>query len=821
MDYHLADKLVNEITEKLKTVSTGKTSMKASSIFKKLGFTSRRNSSLIDYLAQNIYAAEIAINDVDKLKSITKNGDQIITFYNQVDNVFAGQIEISKEHNTGFGPEEHQVAAINNLNQYKDADDFATILVLPTGGGKTFTASYWLGKNVLDKGGKVLWIAHRHSLIDQAMEGFKKVANKSVYSHMDKVKFRQISGLHDKSVKIQEDDQLVIAGIQSLNYALPSIEKWIEKNDVTLVIDEAHHSIASSYLKIIQAIKKHNNGKIKLIGLTATPTRINDEEEAKLWTLYKNKKAYEIGLDELINKGFLAKPNFIPIKTKIDFISELELSDEQVQSIIEKDDIAKGLGKDIVKKISENSKRNDFIVNHYLQHKEEYGKTLVFAIDVLNAIALAKLFNAQGVSSDFVISSTADFQGNNQSSSENKAKIEKFEKGEIEVLVNVQIMTEGTDIPSIETIFLTRPTNSKTLMTQMIGRGLRGTKAGGTKEANIVSFIDDWQDKIYWGNAEEILISANLDLDVKSPAYKKMVKQLVSVDLLEQFILSQSQEFEDFFDHTDFSYFLPLGFYHFDVMYEGENEANITKNVSILVYDSMQMSYERLMADLESVVKYTKGKSSQEVFDYVISNYFNNIPQLPTVKKENIIDLLHYFSETSKKPSFITFEDREKYDLDVIAEPLANIDSDKERRAAINKLFDENETIREFYKDRGVFKKLIDKVVLKLNDPETYSYTPDVNVDYEKVDLGDKSLQEIKSENYQYYTYLRETTFLKSLKDFDGEKLFTCQGKNCKVHSKRKGMFQIDHIVSRHKNGKTTLENLQVLCVNCNRKKSA
>ena len=281
MDYHLADKLVNEITEKLKTVSTGKTSMKASSIFKKLGFYARRKSDLIDYLEQNLYAAQIAVNNIENLKSITRNGDQIITFYNQVDNVFAGQIEISKEHNTGFGPEEHQVAAINNLNQYKDADDFATILVLPTGGGKTFTASYWLGKNVLDKGGKVLWIAHRHSLIDQAMEGFKKVANKSVYSHMDKVKFRQISGLHDKSVKIQEDDQLVIAGIQSLNYALPSIEKWIEKNDVTLVIDEAHHSIASSYLKIIQAIKKHNNGKIKLIGLTATPTRINDEEEAK------------------------------------------------------------------------------------------------------------------------------------------------------------------------------------------------------------------------------------------------------------------------------------------------------------------------------------------------------------------------------------------------------------------------------------------------------------------------------------------------------------------------------------------------------------
>ena len=94
-------------------------------------------------------------------------------------------------------------------------------------------------------------------------------------------------------------------------------------------------------------------------------------------------------------------------------------------------------------------------------------------------------------------------------------------------------------------------------------------------------------------------------------------------------------------------------------------------------------------------------------------------------------------------------------------------------------------------------------------------------INYELVDLGDKSLHEIKGDNYKYYTYLRENTFLKSLKDFDGEKLFTCQAKNCKVHSKTKGVFQIDHIISREKKGKTILENLQVLCVSCNRKKSA
>ena len=821
MDIHLADKLTESIKSKLETASAGKTSMLTSSIFKKLGFTSKRNTGLLEYFSESLYGNQIAVDHPEKLLSVSKSGANSITFYNRVDNVFAGEIEISPKYSTGFGPEEHQIKAMKKMDRFSGADDFAAILVLPTGGGKTFTASYWLAKNVLDKGGKVLWLAHRHSLIDQAMEAFKKVSNRSVFSNVDKIKFRLISGLHDKSVKIQDSDQLVIAGVQSVNYALPTIEKWLAKNDVTLVIDEAHHSIAPTYLKLINSIKKQRNNKVKLLGLTATPTRINDEEEAKLWTLYKDRKVYEIGLDELINKGFLAKPNFIPVKTNVDFISEFELSEDQIKAIIEKDDIAKGLGTNIVKKIAENSQRNEFIVNHYVKNKHKYGKTLVFAMDVLNAIALNKLMKAKGVKSDFVISSATDFQGNNNSSKANQEIIEKFSKGDLDVLVNVQIMTEGTDIPSIQSIFLTRPTNSKTLMTQMIGRGLRGEKAGGTKEAHIVSFVDEWQDKIYWGNAEEILISANLDLDTKSNAYRKMVKQLVSINLLEQFILSQSQEFEDFFDHTEFGYFLPLGFYHFDVEYPGENEESTAKNVSILVYDSMESSYLALMDNLEGIARKAEKMSDQNLLEYLLETYFQNIPQIPTVKKDNIRDLINYYITNKKKPAYVTFEDRDAYNLDHLAEPLADIDSEKARKIAIEELYDNHPKLQDFYKEYAIFKKLIDKVLLKLKDPETYSYTPDVNIDFEKIEIGDKSMGEIKTLNFQYYTFLKEKTFAKALKDFDGEKYYCCQNKKCKTKSRSKHRFQIDHITPREKKGKTILENLQVLCVSCNRKKGA
>lgn len=72
------------------------------------------------------------------------------------------------------------------------------------------------------------------------------------------------------------------------------------------------------------------------------------------------------------------------------------------------------------------------------------------------------------------------------SNADNERKIEAYRNGEIQVLINVNILTEGTDLPKTHTVFLTRPTVSTTLMTQMVGRALRGLKAGGTKEAYIV-----------------------------------------------------------------------------------------------------------------------------------------------------------------------------------------------------------------------------------------------------------------------------------------------------------------------------------------------
>ena len=78
----------------------------------------------------------------------------------------------------------------------------------------------------------------------------------------------------------------------------------------------------------------------------------------------------------------------------------------------------------------------------------------------------------------------------------NAKTLEKFRNGELDVLVNIRMLTEGTDVPNVNTVFLTRQTTSRILLTQMIGRALRGTEFDGTPEAYIVPFVDEWNHKI-------------------------------------------------------------------------------------------------------------------------------------------------------------------------------------------------------------------------------------------------------------------------------------------------------------------------------------
>lgn len=124
---------------------------------------------------------------------------------------------------------------------------------------------------------------------------------------------------------------------------------------------------------------------------------------------------------------------------------------------------------------------------------------------------------------------SADDRNRRKESDNSKAFLD-FKEGRLDVLINVKMLTEGTDVPDVQTVFLTRQTTSRILLTQMVGRGLRGQEFGGTEKAYIVSFIDDWTHRIDWASFDPLNPG---EADESTPDYgKRPPIQLASIDLV-------------------------------------------------------------------------------------------------------------------------------------------------------------------------------------------------------------------------------------------------------------------------------------------------
>ena len=388
----------------------------------------------------------------------------------QVD--YAGHIQV----NRGTNPRElyaHQNEAIKALNRTNQLP-FEGLLVLPTGGGKTLTAVHWLLRNFIDKRKKVLWIAHRHELLDQAAETLQFSAYSSILGNTDNFRYRVISGhpKHDRPVNIEPTDDILIASKDSLNSGLSHlINNWVNHTDtILLVVDEAHHATAKTYRKLISSIKQNfeSRGKansFRMLGLTATPFRTDEGEKGLLKKVFPNDIIFSEHLRTLITRGILSEPVFENFETNLDF--HQELTDNDIRAIENFDKIPKR----VAEKIAISKVRNQRIVQHYINNREKYKPLLVFAIDVAHAVALNALFRSKGVESEFVVGKIADLDtGGTISPKDNSEKIKRFRAGEIEVLINVEMLTEGTDLPNVQTVFLTRPTT-----------GVRHTLSGENK----------------------------------------------------------------------------------------------------------------------------------------------------------------------------------------------------------------------------------------------------------------------------------------------------------------------------------------------------
>ena len=353
------------------------------------------------------------------------------------------------------------------------------IIQMPTGSGKTRTSMEVISsflKNA-EEGTIVFWLAHSSELCEQAFQCFIEVWQ---YMSNKPLKAVRCWGSHPEPV-LYDKSMFIVGGFQKIHSILRKDESAFEQisNRIGLiVIDEAHKAVAPTYKHAIMKLKSNNTN---VIGLTATPGRVEIEETVEMSEFFFESKVNirtQTGtseIDMLKSRKVLARIDYIPIISPL----ELELTSSQKRSLENTFDFPKGF----LKTVASSNIRNIEIMKKLLLSCTEGRKILFFSCSVKHSKFIMSLLIYFGIKAAHVDGST--------SKERREQVIEDFKHGEVQVLCNYGVLTTGFDAPNTDEVFISRPTNSVVLYSQMIGRGLRGTTIGGTEKCRISDVKDN------------------------------------------------------------------------------------------------------------------------------------------------------------------------------------------------------------------------------------------------------------------------------------------------------------------------------------------
>ena len=298
-----------------------------------------------------------------------------------------------------------------------------TLLVLPTGTGKTIVFSKVIEDRV-KQGERVLVLAHRGELLDQAAD-----------------KLEQATGLKCATEKAEQTAlgswyRVVVGSVQTMMR-----DKRLEQFDKdffdTIIVDEAHRTIADSYLRVLNYFED-----AKVLGVTATPDR---GDMKNLGSFYES-LAYEYSLPQAIKEGFLCPIKALTIPLKLDLSNVGQSAGDfavgELGSAL--DPYLESIADEMVKNASDR-------------------KTVVFLPLVKTSQKFTEILNQKGFRA-------AEINGE---STDRQEILEDFENDKYNVLCNSMLLTEGWDCPSVDCIVVLRPTRVRSLYSQMVGRGTR------------------------------------------------------------------------------------------------------------------------------------------------------------------------------------------------------------------------------------------------------------------------------------------------------------------------------------------------------------
>ncbi len=330
------------------------------------------------------------------------------------------------------------VAAI--VEDFKTQRNGRFLLVIPTGGGKTYTAvkavnQLFLERVLTEATDNVLWVAHRQELLEQAKDTFARFGARfpSARSFAKNVIFQMISSAHRA---LAED---------------PSIRM--------VVIDEAHHGAANSYQPLF------SNPRIGVLGLTATPTRHDGKP------LDFSRESYSIGFPDLVDRGIILRP-------------EVRTVDGGTFGILDLDNT-----RDLEQLNTE--ARNRQIAQALLASPDDYAKVIIYVGTKQHAEDLTEALRATPLRARY--ESIAYVHGNKNSAGVDRAIFLAQEKKRTRsILINVEVLTEGYDDPKVNTVVMATPTRSKLVYMQAMGRAIRRDPNDDLKQA----FVIEIQDKL-------------------------------------------------------------------------------------------------------------------------------------------------------------------------------------------------------------------------------------------------------------------------------------------------------------------------------------
>lgn len=423
----------------------------------------------------------------------------------KLDESWAGRKEITRNKPTDYvdGPtkvsefHDYQQRVSDNLRAMITGKTSSKrgLITLPTGAGKTRVAVQTIISAIAngemdDKvsgeefSGPILWIVGSQELCEQAIDA---------WAYLWRAFGRQdtrlvLSRMWDKYKASEETTgvQVVVATFQTLNGCVNNPDfDWL-KDSPLVIIDEAHSALAKSYTSILEWTGRTRSQRDKLLlGLSATPYRgrQDSEETERLHRRFDNNFLDEgvFGDEEpmvrLQNDRVLAHVE-MEILRNDNFVS---LSAQQVEEFKK----TNWLPSKKAKELGDQTDRTERIIAS-IKSKPDNWSIIVFATSVDNADTLATLLTLDGIPARAISDQTND--------QERARAIERFKAGKIRVLTNYNVLSQGFDAPKTDAVYITRPTTSEVRYLQMIGRGLRGPKNGGTENVLIVNLLDNIQE---------------------------------------------------------------------------------------------------------------------------------------------------------------------------------------------------------------------------------------------------------------------------------------------------------------------------------------